>query len=200
MDLFGCSSTLKAMGSYIIHHPTDLLGQLIDWNDWSHGRYAVAAGHVLPSLVLTLATFGTGGVVAKGGEAAGLTEEAASLSADAAAAEETAIGLGTEEGGYSSFSAAKSGLGSPGSGNVYDHLVEQSQVGKSGFSLRQVNNPENLNPVPSELNQIKANYYNSIQPFSNGLRVRNWLAGQTFEDQWNFGMSVTEDIWNGAIR
>jgi len=91
-------------------------------------------------------------------------------------------------------------MGSPGAGNVYDHIVEQSQVGKSSFSLRQINNPENLNPVSSELNQIKANYYNSIQPFSNGLRVRNWLAGQSFEEQWNFGMSVTEDIWNGAIR
>jgi hypothetical protein len=30
----------------------------------------------------------------------------------------------------------------------------------------QVNNPENLNPVPSEPDQIKANYYNSIKLFS----------------------------------
>ena len=110
------------------------------------------------------------------------------------------VGLGTGEGGYFSFAAAKSVLGVPGEGNVYDHIVEQSQMDQTGFSSEQINNAENLNAVPSELNQIKANYYNSIQPFSNGLRVRNWLAGQSFEDQWNFGMSVTEDIWNGAIR
>jgi RHS repeat-associated protein len=118
----------------------------------------------------------------------------------AAAEGADAIGMGTTEGGFSSFSAAKSGLGPAGEANVYDHIVEQSQMGKSGFSSEQINNAENLNPVPSGLNQIKANYYNSIQPFSNGLRVRNWLAGQSFEDQWNFGMSVTEDIWNGALR
>jgi len=28
--------------------------------------------------------------------------------------------------------------------------------------------------------------------------VRNWLNGQSFKDQWNFVMSVTEDIWNGV--
>jgi hypothetical protein len=32
------------------------------------------------------------------------------------------------------------------------------------------------------------------------MRVRHWLAGQSFEDRWNFCMSVTEDIWKGAIR
>lgn len=72
-------------------------------------------------------------------------------------------------------------------------------MGRSGFSSEQINNPENLNAVPSELNQLKANYYSSIQPFTNGMTVRDWLNGQSFGDQWNFGMSVTEDIWNGAI-
>jgi hypothetical protein len=109
-------------------------------------------------------------------------------------------GLGTEEGGFSSFSAAKNALGSPGEGNVYDHIVEQSQIGRSGFSSAQINNPENLNPVLSELNQLKANYYSSIRPFTGGQTERDWLNGQSFASQWNFGMGVTEDIWNGVIR
>jgi RHS repeat-associated protein len=86
LDPFGCHKTLKAMGSYIVNHPTDVLGQMIDWNDWSHGRYAVAAGHVLPSLVLTIGTLGAGGLLAKGSELAGITEEAASTAGDAVAA------------------------------------------------------------------------------------------------------------------
>jgi hypothetical protein len=66
------------MGSYIVNHRTDLLGQMVDWDDWSHGRFARAADHVLPSIVLTIATLGVGGAGVKGGEAVGLTDEAAS--------------------------------------------------------------------------------------------------------------------------
>jgi hypothetical protein len=114
----------------------------------------------------------------------------------------TTIGQGVTEGGYSTFSAAKKGLGSPGSGWVYDHVVEQSQMGasRSGFLARQIHNPENLNPVLKEVNQIKANYYSTKQFFTGGATVRDWLNGQSFLDQWNFGMSVTEDIWNGVIQ
>jgi hypothetical protein len=36
--------------------------------------------------------------------------------------------------GYSSFSAAKRDMGSPGQGNVFDHVVEQSQIRRSGFA------------------------------------------------------------------
>jgi hypothetical protein len=32
------------------------------------------------------------------------------------------------------------------------------------------------------------------------MTVRDWLNGRSFEDQWNFGMEVTEDIWNEVIR
>jgi hypothetical protein len=114
-------------------------------------------------------------------------------------ATDATIGLGTEEGGLSSFSAAKNALGSPGEGNVYDHIVEQSQIGRSGFSSAQINNPENLNSVLSEVNQLKANYYSTKQLFSEPGTVRDWLSGQSFEDQWNFGMDVTEQILNGEI-
>jgi hypothetical protein len=57
-----------------------------------------------------------------------------------------------------------------------------------------------LSPVPARLNQIKANYYSTKQKFTGGGTVRDWLNGQSFEDQWKFGMDVTEDIWNGAIQ
>jgi hypothetical protein len=32
------------------------------------------------------------------------------------------------------------------------------------------------------------------------MRVRNWLAGKSFEDRWNFGMDIADQIWNGEIR
>ena len=34
-------------------------------------------------------------------------------------------------------------------------------------------------------------YYNSIQPnISGNMRVRDWLAGQSFETQYQFGIDI----------
>jgi hypothetical protein len=100
--------------------------------------------------------------------------------------------------GYSSFRAAKADLGSPGAGNVYDHVVEQSQVARSGFTPEEIHNPFNLDPVPRGINQLKANYYSSIRPFTGGMTVRDWLTGQSFADQYEFGMDTLMYLTNGS--
>jgi len=102
--------------------------------------------------------------------------------------------------GFRSFSQAKRSLPSPGQGNVYDHVVEQSQIAasRSGFDPRLIHNPANLNPVPAAVNQAKANYYSSIRPFTGGQAVRNWLNGQTFGQQHSFGMDITSLIQRGG--
>ena len=69
-----------------------------------------------------------------------------------------------------------------------------------GRTTRLVNSTTNLNPVPTWVNQIKANYYSSTQPFSNGMTVRNWLNGQSFAQQLSFGLDVTEQITSKLIR
>lgn len=102
--------------------------------------------------------------------------------------------------GYSSFSAAKLAMGSPGQGNVFDHVVEQSQIGRSGFAPEEIHNPFNMNPVSARTNQIKANYYSSKQPFTGGGTVRDWLTGQSFADQYSFGMDVLTQIRRGLIQ
>lgn len=106
----------------------------------------------------------------------------------------------TELAGYGSFRAAKADLGSPGTGNVFDHVVEQSQIGRSGFAAEEIHHPFNLNPVSARANQIKANYYSSKQPFTGGLTVRDWLNGQSFRDQYEFGMDVLSQIRAGTIK
>lgn len=102
--------------------------------------------------------------------------------------------------GFRSFSQAKRSLPSPGPGNVYDHVVEQPQIAAStsGFHPRLIHNPANLNLVSAAVNQAKANYYSSIRPFTGGQTVRNWLNGQTFEQQHAFGMEITSLIQRGA--
>ncbi len=99
--------------------------------------------------------------------------------------------------GYSSFRAAKADLGSPGEGNVFDHVVEQSQISRSDFAPEDIHNPFNLDPVPNEINQLKANYYSSIRPFTGGMTVRDWLTGQSFSDQYEFGMDILGLLQNG---
>jgi hypothetical protein len=108
--------------------------------------------------------------------------------------------VGEPPDGFSSFGAAKRALGSPGEGNVFDHVVEQSQINRSGFASEEAHNPFNMNPVRARTNQIKANYYSGKQPFSGNQTVRDWLTGQPFQDQYTFGMDVLARIRNGAIK
>jgi len=137
-----------------------------------------------------VAGMGSAGVGAVGASARGLTRSA------------TKATLADPAGGFNSFSAAKRALGHPGPGMVYDHVVEQSQMSptRSGFSARQIHHPDNLYPVSARVNQIKANYYSSVQPFTNNLTVRNWLNGQSFQAQHAFGMSVHQQIRSGKIQ
>lgn len=66
--------------------------------------------------------------------------------------------------GFNSFRDLKAELGSPGEGNAWHHIVEQSQIGKSGFSSNEV--------------------------FTGGQTVRQWLTGQSFQEQFDFGMDL----------
>jgi hypothetical protein len=77
-------------------------------------------------------------------------------------------------------------------------FVEQSQIARSGFTPEEIDNPFNLDPVPSGINQLKANYYSRIRPFTGGVRVRDWLTGQSFADQYDFGMDVLMRLTNGS--
>ena len=93
--------------------------------------------------------------------------------------------------GFNSFKSLKDFLGSPGTNNVWHHVVEQCQITKSGFPSQMINNLKNIISIDKAIHVQISGYYNSIQTgFSEGLRVRNWLAGQTFEVQYEFGLNI----------
>ena len=46
--------------------------------------------------------------------------------------------------GYNSFEMLKKDLGSPGNGNAWHHIVEQSQIEKTGFKAAEVHNVNNV--------------------------------------------------------
>lgn len=104
------------------------------------------------------------------------------------------VGTPTAGSGFLTFARAKTGLGSPGKGNVYDHVVERSQIGRSGFNPTQIHSAENLRAVPTRVNQLKADFYSSKQPFTNNVTVRDWLTGKPFNEQLEFGLKVLRQI------
>ena len=92
--------------------------------------------------------------------------------------------------GFKTFTQLKAEIGSPGTGNQWHHIVEQCQVTKSGFDSKMVNNTNNVVPVSDSTHRSISGYYSSKQPFTDGLTVRNWLAGQSFSVQYAFGIDV----------
>lgn len=93
--------------------------------------------------------------------------------------------------GYDSFADLKKAMGSAGEGNHWHHIVEQSQIGKSGFSVQQIQNTSNIISVDAATHAKITGYYNTTTfRFTNGLSVRDWLAGQSYEYQYEFGLDV----------
>ena len=93
--------------------------------------------------------------------------------------------------GYSSFKDLKKSIGSAGNGNDWHHIVEQSQIKKSGFNPEQIHNTNNIIAVDHATHMKITGYYNTKSfRFTGGLSVRDWLAGQSYEIQYNFGLDV----------
>ena len=93
--------------------------------------------------------------------------------------------------GYSSFKDLKKIIGSAGDGNDWHHIVEQSQIKKSSFSPEQIHNTNNIIEVDHATHMRITGYYNTKSfDFTNELSVRDWLAGQSYEDPYSFGLDV----------
>ena len=126
--------------------------------------------------------------VAIGGVGAGTTYIANNLQH---AGNEISNAIATSTGkGFDTFRQLKNEIGTPGAGNEWHHIVEQCQIGKSGFSPQMIHNTNNIISISKTTHSAISGYYSSIQPFTNGMIVRNWLAGQSFSAQYEFGLNV----------
>ena len=92
--------------------------------------------------------------------------------------------------GFDTYRQLKNEIGSPGTGNEWHHIVEQSQIAKSGFSPQMIQNTNNIMSISKTTHRAISGYYSSVQPFTDGMIVRNWLAGQSFSAQYEFGINV----------
>lgn len=94
--------------------------------------------------------------------------------------------------GFESLTALKRTLGAAGEGKQWHHIVEQSQISKSGFATGKIQNVENVIAIPSGTNSVHSKisaYFSSVSDFTKGKTVRNWLAGKSYEEQFKLGMN-----------
>ena len=57
---------------------------------------------------------------------------------------------------------------------------------------------DNMVSIDSKTHSKITGYYNSIQEFTDGKTVREWLKGQSYEKQYKFGYDYLKEI--GAIK
>jgi hypothetical protein len=95
---------------------------------------------------------------------------------------------------YDSYKAFKSAMGGAGDDQQWHDIVEQNQLSKSGFKATQINSDENIMGLQTDVHQKVSGYYSSKQGFTNQQGVRDWLAGQSYEQQYQFGVNYLRSI------
>ena len=103
------------------------------------------------------------------------------------------INPATGSGSYSSF---KNTNGSAGSGFAWHHIVEQTP-NAGNFPAGALQNQGNIIPLPHGAGTVHSQisgYYSSIRGFTGGQTVRQWLNGQSFNAQFEFGIQVINEL------
>ncbi len=168
-------------------------GSLVDWNpDWLGGQRPgdFLVNSVLrpaaENAVLTMSMFPFG------------AEEGAYAAADEALQAARAARAGTKC--FKSFDALKQAYpNSPG--QVWHHIVEQSQIPR--FGAEAIQNIENVVGVSPEVNQSLNALYSSINPeitHSVTQTVRQWLSTQSSDQARAFGLQAIQNVKNGVWR
>ena len=97
---------------------------------------------------------------------------------------------------FSNFKALKKYLGDPGDKKTWHHLVEQCQAKstRSGFDVKDINTVSNVRATPDDVHTAISAYYSSKQKFTGDKTVRDWLNGQSYEEQLKFGIEKWEEF------
>ena len=83
-------------------------------------------------------------------------------------------------------------LGRAPEGMQWHHIVEQSQAAQ--FGQRTIQSVENVVAIPIEAHQSLNAFYSSKRPISYPNTIREWLRGQSFEKQYEYGMERLKQV------
>ncbi len=104
---------------------------------------------------------------------------------------------------WRSHSGIARALGSPGKGNQWHHIVEQTPGNVKRFGPEALHNTENVAPLEEGLHKDVSAFYSSIREGVTGsdtLTVRKWLGTQSYEAQRQFGLKAIENIRRGIWK
>jgi hypothetical protein len=94
---------------------------------------------------------------------------------------------------WGSFGGLKRALGPAGEGKQWHHIVEQTEGNVQRFGPHALHNTENVIAIDEGIHQRISAYYSSKDPrFTDGQTVRQWLSGQPFQVQREFGLKVLQ--------
>ena len=179
----GVAALGAAIGGYIGAKVADKQGK----TGWDKVGY-VATGAIIGGTIGAAAGYVAAPAVASATGVAGISVTTSGISVLSTSA-------GASGAGYASYYELKKAIGSAGSGYEWHHIVEQCQQTKSGFDAYLIQNTDNIIKVSREVHrQISAYYKTTTFDFTNGLSVRDWLAGQSFQFQRDFGIEVLKQF------
>ncbi|MEN9912338.1 MAG: hypothetical protein RI956_782 [Pseudomonadota bacterium] len=100
---------------------------------------------------------------------------------------------------FTSFAAAKKALGSIDGQDIH-HVVEQCQAARSGFSKSMINSTDNLVRLPKDVHNQISRYYSSSAGSNIPGTIRDSLNGQSFQNQLQYGLGITNKALNGTLK
>lgn len=75
----------------------------------------------------------------------------------------------------------------------WHHIVEQTRNNVAQFGPTTIHNTGNLVRIDAATHRQISGFYSS-KPIGTNITVRQWLRGQSFEDQQAFGKQVLRDF------
>ena len=165
----------------------DLASCLISLSRGAYGEAALNALCVLPLIGGVAGVFKVLDLVSVGTKTVTKVDDFIDLSKMVNQANDLPAGIG-----FKSFDQFKRAFGSAGSGFQWHHIVEQSQLQKSGFADELIHNTSNIIRVDTKTHSQITTYYKMAQNYTEGLPLREWLANQDFETNYRIGVEVLE--------
>lgn len=90
------------------------------------------------------------------------------------------------------MSSFRRAYGSAGPDAQWHHIVEQNPTNLGQFGAESIHNTSNIIALDTAIHRQVSGYYSSIQPFTGGQTVRQWVSAQPFDAQSQFGLDVLD--------
>lgn len=126
---------------------------------------------------------------------AGIVSDAGGVKAELEATRLAAKAAAESKGARDSFDSAraiKNYLGPAGDGKSWHHIVEEPKTDQ--FGPQAIHTFDNMVPLPNVDHHAIGGFYSSKQEISEGQKVRDWLRGQPFDKQYEFGLKQLKRI------